>query len=120
MEAQIEENLSANKLMTQMTLGFAGLAALLAGIGLYGVLAYNVARRTREIGIRMAIGAALGLAGGWAVSRVVTSQLNDMTASDPLIFAAALGLLGLIALIAAYVPTLRATRVDPITALRYE
>ena len=114
---------------------------MLAGIGLYAVLAYNVARRTREIGIRMAIGAtggdvrwmvvrevgimlgigaALGLAGGWAASRVVTSQLNDMTASDPLIFAAALGLLGLIALIAAYVPTLRATRVNPITALRYE
>ncbi len=60
MEAQIEENLSANKLMTQMTLVFAGLAALLAGIGLDGVLANNVARRTREIGIRMAIGATGG------------------------------------------------------------
>ena len=141
MDAQIEENLSANKLMTHMTLGFAGLAALLAGIGLYGVLAYNVARRTREIGIRMAIGAtggdvrwmvvrevgamfgigaALGLAGGWAAARVVTSQLSDMTASDPIVFALALALLGLIALIAAYVPALRATRVNPITALRHE
>ena len=141
MEAQISENLTATRLLTQMTMGFAALAALLAGIGLYGVLAYNVARRTREIGIRMAIGAtggdvrwmvlrevgwmlglgtALGLAGAFAGSRVVGSMLYGMTATDPLVFAASAALLGAIALIAAYVPTLRATRVDPIRALRFE
>ena len=141
MEAQIAENLTPTRLLTQMTMGFAALAALLAGIGLYGVLAYNVALRTREIGIRMAIGATggdvrwmvmrevgwmlglgtvLGLAGALAGSRVVGSMLYGMTATDPQVFAASAALLGTIALVAAYVPALRATRVDPIRALRFE
>ena len=127
--------------LTQMTLSFAGLAALLAGIGLYGVLAYNVARRTREIGIRMAIGATganvrgmmvrevgamlgigcgLGLAGAYAGSQVVSSLLFGITPRDPAVFIGAAVLLGCIAAVAAYLPTLRATRVDPIEALRYE
>ena len=141
MDAQISENLSAQRLLTQMTLSFAGLAALLAGIGLYGVLAYNVARRTREIGIRMAIGATganvrgmmvrevgamlgigcgLGLAGAYAGSQVVSSLLFGITPRDPAVFIGAAVLLGCIAAVAAYLPTLRATRVDPIEALRYE
>jgi predicted permease len=141
MEAQISENLSSKRVLTQMTLAFAGLAALLAGIGLYGVLAYNIARRTREIGIRMAIGATgadvrrmvvgevgvmlaigagLGLAGAYAGSQVVGSLLFGMSAKDPAVFAGAAALLIVVAGIAAYVPTLRATRVNPIQALRYE
>ena len=141
MDAQISENLSSQRLLTQMTLSFAGLAALLAGIGLYGVLAYNVARRTREIGIRMAIGATganvrgmmvrevgamlgigcgLGLAGAYAGSQVVSSLLFGITPRDPAVFIGAAVLLGCIAAVAAYLPTLRATRVDPIEALRYE
>ncbi len=141
MEAQMEENLSATRLLTQLTVSFAGLAALLAGIGLYGVLAYNVARRTREIGIRMAIGATggdvrsmvvrevavmlgigavLGLAGAYAGSQVVGSLLFGMTARDPVVFTGAAAILIAIAGLAAYVPTLRATRVNPIEALRHE
>jgi ABC-type antimicrobial peptide transport system permease subunit len=141
METQMSENLSSKRVLTQMTLAFAGLAALLAGIGLYGVLAYNIARRTREIGIRMAIGATgadvrrmvvgevgvmlavgavLGLAGAYAGSRVVGSLLFGMTPNDPVVFAGAAALLILVAVIAAYVPTLRATRVNPLQALRYE
>ena len=141
MEAQIYENLTSTRLLTSLTVGFAALAAFLAGLGLYGVLAYNVARRTREIGIRMAIGATgadvrrmvaaevgimlaigavLGLVGAYAGAQVLSSQLFGMSAHDPVIFAGATVLLALVALVAAYVPALRATRVDPMSALRHD
>ena len=118
---------------------FAGLALLLAGFGLYGVMAYSVAQRSREIGIRMALGAqaadvrslvvhqavqlgtaglALGLAGALAVTRVLDSLLFGVTASDPLTFAAVSAALITVLLLAAYLPARRATRVDPIVALR--
>jgi putative ABC transport system permease protein len=119
--------------------GFAGLALLLAGFGLYGVMAYSVAQRSREIGIRMALGAqaadvrslvvsqavrlgaaglAMGLAGALAVTRVLDSLLFGVTASDPLTFAAVSAALITVLLLAAYLPARRATRVDPIVALR--
>src|SRR3954468_19139417 len=118
---------------------FAALALLLAGFGLYGVMAYAVAQRRREIGIRMALGAqaadvrslvvmqaprlgatglGLGLAGALAVTRVLTSQLFGVSASDPLTFTAVSAALATVLLLAAYLPARRATRVDPIVALR--
>jgi predicted permease len=127
----------------QMTLlgCFAGLALLLASIGLYGVLSYAVTQRAREIGIRMALGAsassvirmiiarglaltgiglAIGLAGAWAATRTMKNLLYGVAATDPLTFSSVSVLLALIALIACWAPAHRASRVDPITVLREE
>jgi putative ABC transport system permease protein len=121
-----------------MTL-FAATALLLAAVGIYGVIAYSVAQRTQEIGVRMALGAsaagvlrmvigqggrlaglgiALGLLGAFALTRVLERMLFGVSASDPLTFAGAVLVLGTIAVLASLIPALRAARVDPITALR--
>jgi putative ABC transport system permease protein len=118
---------------------FAGLALLLASIGLYGVLSYAVAQRSREIGLRIALGAtsgsvqrtvvarglgltaiglSIGLALAWSVTRTLQSVLYGVTADDPSTYAAVVGLLGGIALLASYLPARRASRMDPIAALR--
>src|SRR5205823_11488862 len=110
-------------------------------VGLYGLLAYSVVRRTKEIGIRIALGAqqrgvlwmvvqralrlvllgvALGLPAAWVASRWVKSMLFGLTATDPGIMATAVLLLSIAGLVAAYLPARRATRVDPMTALRHE
>jgi predicted permease len=141
MEAQIDNNTATERLLSTLTATFAGLATLLAAIGLYGVLAYNVARRTREIGIRMALGATgphvrglvardvvvmlgigtlVGLAAAAGASRLLKAVLFEMQPWDPAVFLSAAGLLAVVALAAAYVPARRATAVDPIVALRYE
>lgn len=141
MQVQIEENLFAERLLSTLTASFAGLATLLAAIGLYGVLAYNVSRRTREIGIRMALGAeaghvrglvirevavmlaigtAIGLASAAGAGTLIRSQLYGLEYWDPTIYVSAAVLLWLIALAAAYIPTRRATNVDPMVALRDE
>jgi predicted permease len=120
---------------------FAGLALLLAGIGLYGVLAYAVTQRTQEIGVRMALGAtpgrvlgmvmadamsmsaigiAAGLAASSALTRLMASLVFGVNVRDPLTFAAVPVLIGLVSLAASYIPARRATKVDPITAVRYE
>jgi putative ABC transport system permease protein len=120
---------------------FAALALLLAAAGIYGVISYAVGQRTNEIGIRMVLGAqpkdvlrmvirhgasiafigiAVGLAGAFYLTRFMTSQLYQVPPSDPLTYAAIALLLGAVALIASYIPARRATRVDPVVALRYE
>ena len=140
-ESKIDESLLTERLIATLSAVFGLLATLLAMIGLYGVMAYMVARRTREIGIRMALGAltgnvvwlvmrevlvltaigvALGLPIALALSRFVRSQLYGIAGNDPLTIAAATIGLAAIALLAGYIPARRATRIDPMTALRYE
>jgi predicted permease len=141
LEHQIDQSLLNDRLIATLSTAFGVLATLLAVIGLYGVMAYSVARRTREIGVRMALGAVpgnviwlvmrevlllvgggvvLGLIGAFGVSRLVTSQLYGITPNDPVTIAAAAGILAVVALLAGYIPARRATRVNPTMALRYE
>jgi predicted permease len=141
MEERIGENLLRPRVNTLLLAVFAGIALALAAIGIYGVISYAVAQRTREIGIRMALGAtagdvkrlvvrqgmtpallgvALGAVGALAATRLMASLLYGVTATDPLTFVVVALFLGAIALLAAYVPARRATRVEPVTALREE
>ena len=120
---------------------FGLLALLLACVGLYGLLSYEVARRTREIGIRMALGAerrdvtrlivvrginltlvglGTGVASGLLLTRLVSSLLYDLKPTDPLTFVSAAVILAAVAFVASYIPAHRATKVDPMVALRYE
>src|SRR5262249_24870675 len=140
----IEQNLSqqTQSLRLYITLLgiFGGIAAVLAAIGIYGVMAYSLAERTREIGIRMALGArsgdvvtmargralpeaglgvAFGLAGSFALTRVIKSALYGVTTTDPATYAAISLLLLVVAIIACLIPTQRAVAVQPTIALRY-
>ena len=120
---------------------FAGMAVVLAGVGVYGVMAYSVTRRTHEIGIRRAlggqrqdvmglvlrrgaalslVGVTLGLAGALALTRFLSNLLYGVTVRDPLTFVAVSLILTAVALMASYIPARRATKVDPMVALRYE
>ncbi len=120
---------------------FGAMALLLAAIGIYGLMAYSVAQRTQEIGIRLALGAdgrqvrnmvvqqgmrlalagvVIGLAAAWALARLIASLLFGVKARDPLVFIAVPLVLALVALIAVWLPANRAARVSPVESLRYE
>jgi len=141
MTAVMDDLLFMERMVAALSIAFGALATLLAAIGLYGVLSYSVARRTREIGIRMALGAerasvmwlvlrevalmvGVGLGVGVplaiGVSRIVQSQLFELSAHDPAAIAGAAAILAIVALVAGYLPARRATCVDPMLALRYE
>jgi predicted permease len=141
MEQQIRENVTQDRLISTLSLGFALLATVLAAIGLYGVLAYTVAQRTREFGLRMALGAdggavrgmvmkqvgrmaiiggIVGLAIAIGVGRLAQSLLFQMEGHDPLVLTLATVALGAVAFGAGFIPALRASKIDPMNALRYE
>jgi putative ABC transport system permease protein len=139
---QVLSGSTANRRYSLILLsGFAGLALLLATIGIYGVISYAVSQSTREFGIRVALGAqaldvlklvigrgavlagigvGIGIAGAFALTRLMANLLFGVTATDPLIFAGVSLLLVVVALLACYLPARRATKVDPLVALRYE
>ncbi len=141
MPQQIRDNIFLDRMISILSTAFAVLATLLAAIGLYGVLAYSVAQRTREIGVRMALGAdagrvrvmvlrqvggmmvvggIIGLVGALGLGKAASSLLYQLKGSDPAVFALSLVILMLVAFGAGYVPARRASEVDPIKALRYE
>jgi predicted permease len=141
MSAQVGESLFVERMTASLSAAFGLLATILAAIGLYGVMSYAVTMRTREIGLRVALGAdrravlllvlrevallavigvAIGLPGGYGLGRLVESQLFGLTARDPLTFVLATGALLSTAFVAGLVPAARASRVDPMTALRHE
>jgi len=141
MDNLISGSVSPRRFSSVLVAIFAGLALLLAAIGIYGVMSYTVSQRTQEIGVRMALGAqlasvrsmilghtlkltligvALGLAGAFVVARFLTSLLFGIGVYDPATFLGVAALLVAVALAASYIPARRAMRVDPIVALRYE
>jgi putative ABC transport system permease protein len=141
MEEYLSASVAAPRFNTTLLSIFAGVALVLTIVGLYGVMSYSVVQRTNEIGIRLALGAqsrdvlimiikqgsklivlglVIGLAVAFAATRVISSLLFGVTTKDPFTFVAAAVLLAIVALLACYVPAWRATKVDPLEALRYE
>jgi putative ABC transport system permease protein len=141
MEQQVDDNVFVDRLIAILSASFAVLATVLAAIGLYGVLAYNVATRTRELGLRLALGArpsqlrtmvlkqlgamallgvAMGLAGAVGLGRVAEALLFEVSGYDMWVTIAAIAVLAATVLAASYLPTYRATRVSPMDALRHE
>jgi putative ABC transport system permease protein len=137
----VSTSAATDRFNTLLLGAFAAIALLLTAAGIFGVLSYLVTQRTREIGLRMALGAqpkdvlgvivghgmrlvlvglCIGVAGALVVTRWMSSVLFDVTPTDPLTFVVVAALLGIVAFLAAYVPARRAMRVDPMVALRYE
>ena len=138
---QVRNNTFLDRMMTTLSAAFALLATVLAAIGVYGVLAYTVAQRTREIGLRIALGAApdriramvlrqvaimtftgglVGVAGALGVGKGAQSLLYEISGADPAVLLLSGVALALVALCAGFIPAHRASRVDPMTALKYE
>ena len=141
MNEQIDRSLVTERMVAMLSAVFGFIATLLATVGLYGVMAYTVARKTREIGIRIALGAFskdviwmvmrevlllicmgafIGICGALLLTRFIENQLFGLTTTDPATLMAAAAILFAVAALAGYIPALRASRVDPIRALRYE
>jgi len=137
----VDEDLFAERVVAGLSVAFGGLAALLAALGIYGVLAYLVVQRTREIGIRLALGAGIGhvrglvfkevgwmvltgalvgLPAAYGMGRLSESLLYGVHGGDAAVYLTSLGIICLVAFVACYIPSRRATRIDPIVALRYE
>ncbi len=141
MTEYLRDSLSRRRFSMVLLSTFSGVALILAALGIYGVISYGVIQRTHEMGIRMALGAqrsdvlklvlrqamivvlvgvAIGLLGSWALTRLMKSLLFNVSVTDPLTFAGIAVLMILIALLACLIPAMRATKVDPLVALRYE
>ena len=141
LEQQVQESVVLDRLISTLSAAFAVIATLLAAVGLYGVLAYTVAQRTREFGLRMALGAngarvrgmvlkqvgrmtliggVIGIIAALGLGRGASSLLFGMEGHDPVVLGLVAALLGGVALGAGYLPALRASKVDPMRALRYE
>jgi ABC-type antimicrobial peptide transport system permease subunit len=139
--SQIERRFAQEKVLAQAYTLFGGIALFVAALGLFGLMSYNVSRRTREIGIRMAMGAqrrevlglvlresmllvlagiAIGIAASLAAGRLVASQLFGLEPTDPITMLSAMLVMLMVSAAAGYLPARRATRVDPMVALRYE
>jgi putative ABC transport system permease protein len=141
LEQHLADSVAQPRLLMSLLSAFAALALVLAAVGIYGVISYSVAQRTHEIGIRMALGAetgdvlrlvlgrsmalviagiAVGLGAAMALTKVLSNLLFSVSATDPVTFILVSALLALVALAASYIPARRATKVDPMVALRYE
>jgi putative ABC transport system permease protein len=141
MDQMLDESVSEQRFRTWLLGGFAGLALLLASVGIYAVISFSVGQRTGEIGVRMALGArprdvfqlvlsqaahlavvglVIGMAGAAALTRTMSSMLFSVSAGDPLSFAIACLILVAVALLASFLPARRATKISPLIALRCE
>jgi predicted permease len=141
LDEQVSQNIALDRMISSLAAAFAGLATLLAAVGLYGVLAFTVARRTREIGIRLAVGAqpatirnmvlrevawlvaigvSLGVPAALALTRYAESLLFEVKGNDPGVFVFGVALVVVVSLLAGYMPARKAAAVDPMSALRYE
>ena len=141
MEEQVQRSIAADRMITTLCIAFAGLATMLASIGLYGVLAFTVVQRTREFGVRMALGASpsdmcglvlgkvalmtviggsIGVAMALGFGRFAQSLLFEITGRDPVVLIGSIAILAIIAAGAGLIPALRASRIDPMRALRHQ
>jgi len=141
MDEVVSKSMVQPRFLALLLATFSGIALFLAAIGIYGVMAYSVAQRTQEIGVRMALGArplhvlrlifqqslgmlligtVIGLVGAFLLTRLMKTLLFEVTATDPLTYVSVIGLLTVVALLACYIPARRAAKVDPLIALRYE